>query len=188
MGIDPTTGREVFVDRFGQYTYTYSAADIVRVGNARPLVEGVVSSNLSLKGFTLGLNFRYRLGAEIFNNAVFEKVENITDGEILNNQDKRALYDRWKKPGDVAKFKAISLTGTTPMSSRFVQEENVIIGESLNMGYEFNNRRWMKKAGLTSLRLNAYMNDIFYFSTITRERGIDYPFAKSASFSVRAGF
>lgn len=35
------------------------------------------------------------------------------------NQDKRALYDRWQKPGDKAKFKAIDNFESTPMSSRF---------------------------------------------------------------------
>ncbi len=38
------------------------------------------------------------------NSTLFNKVENISSGSITSNQDKRALYDRWKKPGDKAQF------------------------------------------------------------------------------------
>ena len=40
-------------------------------------------------------------------------MENITSAGLNNNQDKRAFYDRWKNPGDRAKYKAINLTGST---------------------------------------------------------------------------
>ena len=99
------------------------------------------------------------------------------------NQDKRALYDRWQKTGDVAKFKAISLNETTPMSSRFVQKDNSLSLEALRIGYEFS-PELVHKWGLGSLRLNAYMNDIFRLSTIKMERGTSYPFARSVSFAI----
>ena len=99
------------------------------------------------------------------------------------NQDKRALYDRWQKPGDVAKFKAISLNETTPMSSRFVQKDNSLSLEALRIGYEFS-PELVHKWGLGSLRLKAYMNDIFRLSTIKMERGTSYPFARSVSFAI----
>ena len=56
---------------------------------------------------------------------------------LKSNQDKRALHDRWQKPGDHAKFKGISLTETTPISSRFVLRENYIKAESISVGYDF---------------------------------------------------
>lgn len=43
-----------------------------------------------------------------------------------------------KKPGDRAQFKGISLTETTKISSRFVQREDVLSGESISAGYDFN--------------------------------------------------
>jgi TonB-linked SusC/RagA family outer membrane protein len=187
-GIDPGTGRELFRRKDGQYTFNYNPADVVVVGNSRPTLEGVLSSNLSLKGFSFGINVRYLYGGDVFNSALFNKVENISLGSLPNNQDKRALYDRWKTPGDISQFKGISITETTPMSSRFVQEENTLTGESISMGYDFVNSQWVKRLGMNTLRINAYMNDIFRASSIRRERGIDYPFTRSVSLSINASF
>ena len=38
---------------------------------------------------------------------LYDKVENISVTQLRQNQDRRALYDRWKEPGDKAKYKAI---------------------------------------------------------------------------------
>ncbi|WP_165503553.1 SusC/RagA family TonB-linked outer membrane protein [Pedobacter hiemivivus] len=188
MGIDPASGQEIFLRKDGQYTFVYSPDDIVRVGNEQPKLEGVISNSVVYKGFNLGVNLRYILGRDIFNTALYSKVENIDVQGLANNQDKRALYERWKQPGDMAQFKAISLTSETPMSSRFVQTENMLSGESINFGYNFQENKWLSRIGLSSLRLNGYMNDIFRVSSVRTERGIEYPFARSVSFSLNASF
>ena len=188
LGIDPATGREVFLTPSGQYSFDYNAANILPVGNTTPTVEGVFTTNLMFKGFTFGVNVRYKLGGDVFNKVLFDKVENISFSNITLNQDKRALYDRWQSPGDVAQFKSISQTATTPISSRFVQKENIITGEAINIGYTFDNKTWVKKLGMRSFAVNALANDIFTASTIRQERGIDYPFARTVSFSFRASF
>lgn len=118
---------------------------------------------------------------------MYDKVENISSSGLKQNQDKRALYDRWKNPGDKAKFKGISLTESTPILSRFVQKNNYLTFESIRVGYEFN-QEWMQKIGFSGMVLSAYMNDICRFSTIKDERGIDYPFARSVSFSLSVNF
>lgn len=71
------------------------------------------------------------------------------------------------KPGDKAKFKGISQTDTTPISSRFVQDNNYIAIESVRLAYEFP-QRWMERISLFRLTVSAYMNDICRFSTIKR--------------------
>ena len=158
------------------------------MGNTNPTLEGVASTYFSYKGFNAGVNLRYQFGGDIFNTALYDKVENISYTSLGNNQDKRALYDRWKAPGDVSSFKAISQTSTTPQSSRFVQENNTITGESISLGYTFDRQTWLKKYGMKTLSLTTIANDIFQTSTVFRERGIDYPFAKTVSFSLRASF
>lgn len=157
------------------------------VGNTLPYLDGIIGTNLFYKAFNLGINIRYSFGADVFNEVLYNKIENI-DGEALeNNQDKRALYDRWKKPGDVARYKSIAITRSTPMSDRFVQRENYFRGESINAGYELSGDN-VKALRLSYIRFNAYMNDIFRVSTIQRERGIDYPFANTFAFSISVGF
>ncbi|OQP51914.1 SusC/RagA family TonB-linked outer membrane protein [Niastella populi] len=198
LGIDPATGREVFLTKTGEPSFTYNSRDVVVVGNSRPDVIGVVGTSIQFKGLTVNLNMRYSLGGDQFNEALFNKVENITTPGLLKNQDKRALYDRWRKAGDISSFKRIQLNDgwvalgqgaadPTEPSSRFVQKNNFITGESINVSYQFNNE-WVSKLGLSNLSVSGYMNDIFRIASIKDERGIDYPFARSVSFSLRANF
>ncbi len=188
LGIDPANGLEVFLTEEGTPTYEYDSNDEKVMGNSRPTVEGIISSNLRIKNFTMGVNLRYRFGGDVLNTALYNKVENISETQRIQNQDVRALTDRWITPGDISGFKSIADFSTTPLSSRFIQEENVIIGESINFGYEFKNKPWVRQMGLSRVRLNAYMNEIFRISTIKTERGINYPFARAVSFSLNASF
>ncbi|TCC87463.1 SusC/RagA family TonB-linked outer membrane protein [Pedobacter hiemivivus] len=188
VGIDPATGREIFLNKNNEQTFVHNFQDEVVVGNSEPKLEGVIGSSFSYKGFMVSANLRYRLGGQAFMQTLYEKVENITTQEVTLNQDRRALYDRWKRPGDNASFKAISTTETTPMSSRFVANNNVLIGEAFSLGYENTTAAWLKTVRASSITLRAYMNDIFNISTIKNERGIDYPFARSVSFSASVRF
>jgi len=186
-GIDPATGKELFIKKDGSYSFSYDSNDEVVLGDTEPKLEGVLGTTLYYKGLSVGCYFRYSLGAQIFNEAVFQKVENISSDEVYYNQDKRALYDRWSATNREARYKGISLTQKTDKSSRFVMDENTISGESFNIGYEFT-QPFVQKMGLSVLNVQASMNDIFRCSSIKSERGIDYPFARTVSFSLSATF
>ena len=186
-GIDPSTGRELFYDKEGNYTYDFSYDNEVICGNTRPKIEGVIGTSLNYKGFSVGLNFRYQTGASVFNEALFNKVENISVSGLNKNQDKRALYERWQNPGDKVRFKDIANAASTPMSSRFIQKENVLSMESVYVGYEFY-EGWIKKIGLSNLKIQASMRDVFRASTIKSERGTLYPFARSLELGLSFNF
>lgn len=188
LGIDPASGREIFLNKNGQQTFVHSYDDEVVVGNSEPDLEGVIGTSFFYKGFSASVNLRYRLGGQVFMQTLYGKVENISNENVALNQDKRALYERWRKPGDLARFKAISRTEYTPMSSRFIQDNNQLIGESVSLGYETTEAPWLKTIGASSFRIRAYMNDIFHMATVTNERGIDYPFARSVSLSASIRF
>lgn len=177
-GIDPSNGKELFYAKDGSYTYDFSYDDEVICGNTRPDVEGVLGTSVNWKGLSVSLNFRYQMGADVFNEALYSKVENISRSALNRNQDKRALYERWQEVGDMVRFKDIASAESTPMSSRFVQKENVLTLESVYVGYEFYDG-WIKKLGLSSLKIQASARDVFRASTIRSERGIAYPFARS---------
>ena len=182
-GIDPATGKEIFITKDGELTYDFSYDNEVIVGNSRPKVEGILGTSFNLKQFSFNFDFRYRVGGYAFNGVLFNKVENISSSQLRYNQDRRALYDRWQKPGDIAQYKNIASALTTPMSSRFVQKDNTLSLESFRVGYELK-PEVAAKLGVSSMRLNAYMNDIFRLSTIKMERGTTYPFARSLSLSL----
>lgn len=182
LGIDPTTGREMFARKDGSQTFAHNYSDEVIVGNSTPKIEGVLGTTIYYNNFSLSINFRYRVGGQIAMSSLYEKVENISEGEVRYNQDKRALQDRWQKEGDNARYKSISLTEITPMSSRFVVDENTISCESISLGYEITGDA-LKNIGISALTVRGYMNEIFRLSNVKNERGIQYPFARSVSFS-----
>ena len=186
-GIDPSTGRELFYYKEGNYTYDFSYDNEVICGNTRPKIEGVIGTSLNYKGFSVSMNFRYQTGASVFNEALFNKVENISVSGLNKNQDKRALYERWQNPGDKVRFKDIANAASTPMSSRFIQKENVLSMESVYVGYEFY-EGWIKKIGLSNLKIQASMRDVFRASTIKSERGTLYPFARSLELGLSFNF
>lgn len=181
-GIDPATGREMFIKKNGEYTYDYNPEDEIVVGKTRAKIEGALGSNFQWKGFTVGVNFNYKLGGKALNYDLYNKVENISGAQLIYNQDRRALYDRWKNPGDHAQFKDIARSASTPISSRFVQKNNSITLQSLNVNYDF--YEYAKKLHLSALRLSFYANDLFWLTSIKQERGTAYPFTRSFTFAL----
>ena len=186
-GIDPATGKELFIRKDGSYSFTYDVDDEVVVGDLQPKVEGLFGTTLYFKGLSFGCYIRYRYGGQIFNSSLFQKVENIGVQDIYNNHDRRALYDRWSENNREAYFKGISLIQKTEKSSRFVMDENTLAGESFNLGYEFPDRivRMMR---LGALSVQMTMTDVFRASSVRVERGIDYPFARTVTMSLGITF
>ena len=86
-GIDPSSGKEVFVKKDGTYTFQYDYDEEVVVGNSRPKIEGVIGNTLYYKGFSCSLQLRYSLGGDVFNNALYSKVENISSEGLKSNHD-----------------------------------------------------------------------------------------------------
>lgn len=188
-GIDPATGNEIFIKKDGTYTYEYSQNDEVLYGDSNPDIQGSINTSLTWKDFSFGASFSYRMGGDVQLSTLLNKVENISESALTNyNHDVRALTDRWKKPGDIAKFKRIDDRSTTQMSSRFMATENTLQCTSINVGYRTTRAKFLKTIGATSLNVTAYMNDIFRISNVKEERGLDYPFQRSFSLAFGIGF
>lgn len=181
-GIDPATGQEIFIKKDGTYTFQYDKNDEVVVGTTADKLQGVVGVSFYYKQFSASANLRYRLGAQVFASTLYNKVENLSEDLMYYNVDRRALYDRWKQPGDIARFKAINNFESTPMSSRFVMDENVLTGESFSVGYE-TAAKWIRALGAKGTSVRVYMNDIFRLASFKEERGTEYPFSRSVSLS-----
>ncbi len=187
-GIDPMTGNEVFIKKDGSYTFQWDTADEVFCGETRPDVEGTFGTSAYWKGLSMNLIFSYRYGGQAFRQTLFDKVENISESDLMYNQDKRAYYDRWQKPGDHAKFKRIDDLSESHMTSRFIEDENTLKLTTLSFGYENQTAPWLKTIGASSFNVRLSMNDLFYLSTIKEERGLDYPFQRSVMMSLGLSF
>ncbi len=191
LGIDPATGQEMYLTRYGLPSFVYDPADIVAVGLGDPDVYGTINSYFTWKQITLSVVLRYSLGGQIFNSALFNKVENIGFNQLAYNQDRRALYERWQQAGDITEFKSIANSTSTSMSSRFIQTENYLAGESIGIMWRFDKNTWIRHIGMERLDLNATATGtggIFRLGNIKRERGTSYPEAYTISLAVSAVF
>lgn len=183
-GIDPITGREVFFKKDGTTTYEWSSDDQVVCGDATPKFQGNFGFNLRWKGFDLNASFTYKLGGQIYNSTLVDKVENVD--VINNNVDRRVLTDRWNTPGVAARFKGIADTSTTKPTSRFVEDYNELSFAAITLGYDFSNLPFIKRSPLEYLKLSFTMNDVCWLSTVKKEFGLSYPRARVFSFTLSA--
>ncbi|MDR2414492.1 MAG: SusC/RagA family TonB-linked outer membrane protein [Odoribacteraceae bacterium] len=191
-GIDPMSGQEIFIRKDGSYTFTYDAGDEVVCGNTLADLEGVIGTTFHYRGFSLRALFRYSFGGDYFNNELYNRIENIGYQIDSYNQDKRAYYDRWKQAGDYARYRDIRLYTADgrvyPKSDRYVQKNNFFTGESIAAGYNFIDNAWLKTVGLRALAVDVTLNELFRWSTVKAERGINYPFARTLSLSLNVSF
>ncbi len=184
LGIDPGTGKEVFLKKDGiTKTYEWDAADKVLCGDKEPTVYGNIGTNVYWKGWNLNAIFKYSLGGDSYNQTLASRVEGANPSE---NADRRVLHDRWKNPGDHALYRNIKDYENPYISSRFVQRENYIRFTSLSLSYDFP-KTILNKWKLGTLRVSFYANDLFKVSSIKEERGLDYPFERSYVFGLNIG-
>lgn len=185
LGIDPSTGREVYLDRNGEVTYLWSARDRVAVGLDQPKYRGNFSTLVRYRGFTMNASFSFRFGGQLYNSTLIDKVEN---ADKLFNVDERVFTDRWIQPGDLTFFRGINEVSTIYASSRFVQDENTLILQNVNLNYDVMNRGLLKRWGMQALSISANTGELFYLSSVRQERGLAYPFTRQFSLTLQATF
>lgn len=187
LGIDPTTGKEIFLNRDGSVSDTWNATQEVVVGNTEPKFNGSVGFNLAYKAWSLFAAFQYEWGGQEYNQTLVDRVENARIQ--YQNVDLRVLTDRWKQPGDIAQFKDIKNADNVTMpTSRFVQDNAYLRLSALTLSYDFN-REWIKKhLGMNMLRLEASTRDFINWNSIRQERGLSYPKSWTVDFSIKAQF
>ena len=186
-GIDPGTGKEVFISRDGNRTYNWSASDIVATGVSDPKLEGNISSMFRYKGLSLNVSFGYRFGGQIYNSTLANKVE-VSKTAIGWNVDARVFHDRWKNIGDQATFKGLDDFTPTNKTSRFVQDETTFRCQNMTLQYELKSQALNKLLGIDYCLFSASTSDLFYISTVKRERGTSYPFSRQFSLGVNVVF
>ncbi len=188
LGVDPVTGKEVYLKRDGTKTFVWNANDKVPVGETTPTVSGTVSTSVNWKDLSCSLGFTYKFGGVVYNETLVDKIEN---QNVAYNLDERAGQGRWEKPGDVRPYVGFSPTGAnTPASTRFIMDDNELRLATLNVGYRLTGEsfKFLRQANIDVLALNFTTNDLARISPIKMERGLDYPFARSYTLSLSIMF
>ena len=184
-GIDPATGKEIFIKKNGEYTYHYDKNERVAVGNTNPILQGSWMNTVRYKGFSVSIATSYTFGADYYNSTLQNKVENI-DAEY--NVDRRVFTDRWKQPGDHSRFLGIGTSTSTSMySERFVEKRNELYISSIQVMYDFAPKA-ITRLGLRKLAVGFGLSDIAHISTVKFERGTSYPYCRGINLIFRPTF
>ncbi len=183
-GIDPATGKEVYIKLNGERTFTYDPTDKVLIGDTQPAYNGTINTSVYWKGFSVYALFDLRLGGWIYNTTRASKVEG---SNPKYNADQRVFDDRWKQPGDIASYKNIADSSTPRQTDRFAEKENTLNLGTLNITYEFA-QDFCKRLHLRNLRCGLNFTDILRLSSVKIERGTDYLYAKGCEITLSAIF
>ena len=99
------------------------------------------------------------------------------------------IIDRWSPENPNARYKAVSDFSTTYATSRFVEDENTLRLNTLSLSYDLPTG-WLRKMHLPFdyVSVAGYAEDLLYLSSVKRERGTDYPYARTYTFSLTLRF
>jgi TonB-linked SusC/RagA family outer membrane protein len=183
LGIDPVSGKELFLKKNGDTTFEWSNDDLIPYKNSDPKFNGSFGTSINYKGLQLNAAFSYKIGGYIYNSTLASRVE---DANPRKNVDRRALKDAWNKPGDIARFEKPDFSNSQA-TSRFIEEEYYLKCNSINLCYRIPKSN-LQKSTFKACSVTFYMNDLFTLSTVKQERGISYPFARNYSLSLNVAF
>ena len=187
LGIDPSTGLELYLDADGNVTTTWNPGAKVYCGDREPKLRGNLTTMLRYKNLTLNAALSYHWGGQLDNGTLRSKVEVSNNTIARQNVDRRVFSARWKEPGDVTFFKGHS-NETTRLTSRFIMDDNVFQLSSASLQYRLHRAKFLEMLSIQSLSFSVNMSDLFYLSSIKRERGTSYPFARRVGISLSLQF
>jgi TonB-linked SusC/RagA family outer membrane protein len=137
--------------------------DIVYIGNSMPMVIGGAGINVKYKNLGISLNFHYRLGQKIINEARMDS-EAMYDSD---NQSKRVIQ-RWRNEGDDTDVpRALWDYGYNYLGSdRFVEDCSFLRLQSLSLNYRVP-KATCQKLHVRSLNLFVTAYDLFTWTNYT---------------------
>ncbi len=182
-GIDPASGREIYIKKDGTYTFTFDPKDKVALGNTTPIMQGSLSTGVRWKALTVFVGMSYTFGGDIYNSTRAGKIENIS---IEENVDRRAFTERWKNVNDYVMYPSVQWP-SAGHTERFVERNNELYLSAINISYNLEGD-WLKKIGLRRLGLGIGFSDIARLSTVKYERGTSYPYMRGYSFTISPTF
>lgn len=166
VGVDPTTGRELYLDRNGNTKLATDpsfdrnlATGGVVLGNRLPDAQGGFINSFTYKGFSLKATIVYSLG-----NQVLISSQDENNGRNLSNRNQSVnLLDRWQKPGDVANTPKLSQIGNPLIytSSRYLYDGSFIQLNNVSLGYTL--PQSLQKKLKCMITIFGQGNNLFYW-------------------------
>ena len=191
-GVDPATGKQLWLDKEGNVTGVYSEDDAVFTGKQRyaPYAAGL-QLDFAWKGLSVSAAFSGVFGKWTISNTRYF-IEN--SNFVVDQNQAAVMLEMWQKPGDITRIPAANepLQFDTHLleNASFVRLKNLQIAYSLP-------KKWMEKTGfLSGARVYAIGRNLLTFTEYTGyDPEVDsnlqlgnYPNSKQFSFGVELTF
>ncbi len=104
--VDDETGRPVYRDANGNETFVYDVvANRQPVNNVYPDFVGGITNNFNLGRFDFSFLVNFQVGGTIYDDAAKRQLGVVTDWNM-----RREIFDRWRQPGDNARFPRLTMS------------------------------------------------------------------------------
>jgi len=103
VGVDPQTGRNVYLDANGNETSTWDPANRVAVGRVLPIAIGGMTNTFEFGRWNVGLVMVFSVGSNIYDSSSKRQNGVVTDWNMRTE-----VFDRWRQVGDDAEFARLS--------------------------------------------------------------------------------
>lgn len=200
-GVNPATGRGMFYDANGNYTYLPSTSGTTDarkiIGYTLPTGYGGFTNTFSYKGFELTIFLQGQFGNTVTNNNAFFLEAQAT---FESNHTQRAFDRRWEKPGDITDFPRLyngteaQHRGMNQFASRNYESGSYIRLKQVSLSYNLDNKTF-RRIGLNSTRIYAQGVNL---ATITAYTGYDpelagsdlgvFPQGRTGTVGIQLGF
>ena len=192
-GVNPANGDALWYDKNGNLTNECLDEDKVLVGKSYIAPwQGGFGTSLSWKGLTVSTQFSWVADRWMMNN---DRYFNESNGTFVNyNQSKKMLYDRWKKPGDVATVPRYGIAAQ--LDSRFLEDASFLRWKNLMVSYTLPANLLAPLKVVENIRVYAQGQSLL---TFTKFQGMDpessmniyaaqYPMSRQFSIGLEIGF
>lgn len=106
LGVDPLSGKRVYLMKDGGMTFDQNPDDLVYLGDRQPKVNATIGTSVSWKGVYVNVGFGVKWGGKQENFTLMAKGENLN---LRANVDRRVLTQGWHNPGDKRILKNMEL-------------------------------------------------------------------------------
>lgn len=209
-GVDKTNGKSVYYvndpedPKAGDFlyngrgaTYDYDNANYTIIGNATPTVYGGLNTNVSWKGFSLGLSFTYKIGGDLYDGAYKDVAD---DGyyweRIRANNYFKELWTPENPNGSEPQISGLDLTDAMEYSTRHIFNASYLRLKALTFGYTIP-QNVTKKALIQNARLFFSGTNLLTFANYKDAdpevneygtRGWETPLGKTFVFGIELKF
>lgn len=135
-GVNPANGEELFYNKDGEITNSWSGDDAVALDGKTPLPTyfGNFGFNTSYKGLALNVNFYYQGGNYVYNIA-YNSQQLANGNNAARNNQRVDAFNYWKEPGDVGVLPRPGVDVPTFTSDRYLQRADFIRLRNVNLSY-----------------------------------------------------